>query len=148
MARLAAFVHPAKGVRFSPYGYVDTASDLRFTAAEVARLRNDDRARLWGSFDGSGDPMQLTFADYHRRFVYDFDFLRAPKVAVDSAPMGTGNSLDNRRQVYPMASIVEYHSPGVDPQHGEMDWRSLWLVLERVGNEWFLVGVVHGSWTS
>ena len=30
---------------------------------------------------------------------------------------------------------------------GGMDWRSLWLVFEKLGAEWFLVGVVHGSWT-
>jgi hypothetical protein len=28
-----------------------------------------------------------------------------------------------------------------------MDWSSLWLVFQRDGATWYLVGIVHGSWT-
>lgn len=33
--RLAALVHPKKGVRFSPNAYVDVASDLVFSSTQV-----------------------------------------------------------------------------------------------------------------
>lgn len=148
IARVASFAHPGKGIRFTPYTRVDPATDRVFSADELrARWASPDSI-LWGSFDGTGDPMRLTFRQYFDRFVYDFDFARAPRVARDSAPMGIGNSIYNLREAYPGATIVEFNSPGVDPKYGGMDWRSLWIIFERVGGEWRVIGVVHGSWTT
>jgi hypothetical protein len=147
MANLATLVHPARGLRFTPYTRVDTAADLHFTAGQVRELWENSERYLWGAFDGTGDPMRLSFADYYRKFIYDYDFARAPRVAVDAAPMGAGNSINNIRQVYRGGSVIEYHVPGIDPKYGGMDWRSLWLVFEKSGDAWFLTGVIHGSWT-
>jgi len=147
MRRLSVFAHPTRGVRFSPYAYVDTTSDHVVAAGDVAGLWADAAPVVWGAFDGTGDPIRLTYADFHRKFVYDADFLHAPSVAVDSQPIGRGNTTNNIVEVYPGASIVEYHWPGRDPSLSGMDWRSLWIVLEPDGNRWRLVGVVHGAWT-
>lgn len=145
---LAKLAHPTKGIRFTPYTRVDTATDLRFTREQLTAAWARPDSLLWGSFDGTGDPMRLTFRQYFDRFVYDFDAVRAPRVARDSAPMGIGNSIYNLREVYPGATIVEFNSPGTDPKYGGMDWRSLWVVLERVGEEYRVVGIIHGSWTT
>lgn len=145
--RIAALAHPAKGVRFTPYTRVDTLRDRRFTSAELRAQWVRPDSLLWGEFDGSGEPMRLTMPQYFNRFVSDADFTRAPRVARDSAPVGTGNSIFNLREVYPGATIVEHNIPGTDPRYGGMDWRSLWLVFERFDARWYLIGVVHGSWT-
>jgi hypothetical protein len=146
--QLAALAHPSTGIRFTPYTRVDTVRDRRFTAAELRAQWNRPDSLLWGEFDGSGDPMRMTMAQYFNRFVADTDFAKAPRVARDSAPMGVGNSIYNLPEVYRGATIVEHNIPGTDPRYGGMDWRSLWLVFERVGAAWHLVGVVHGSWTT
>jgi hypothetical protein len=145
--RLAAMVHPRKGARFSPYSYVHADSDVVIARSAVATLFTDTLARTWGHADGSGEPITLPFAGYYRRFVYDVDFAAAPQRRVNGAPIRAGNLPSNLKEVYPGAQWVEYHFPGFDVQYGGMDWRSLWLVLEQVGADWFLVGVVHGSWT-
>jgi hypothetical protein len=145
---LAAAVHPTKGIRFTPYTHADTTVDRRFTSDQLRAHWASPDSLLWGSFDGTGDPMRLSFAQYFNRFVYDFDVIRAPRVARDSAPMGIGNSLYNLPAVYKGATIVEFNTPGTDPRYGGMDWRSLWIVLEMVGGQWRVVGVVHGSWTT
>jgi hypothetical protein len=144
---LATLVHPTKGIRFTPYTRVDTTSDRRFSPEQLRAqwLRPD--SLLWGSFDGTGDPIRLSFRQYVDKFVYDFDVARAPRVVRDSAPMGTGNSIYNLREVYPESAIVEFNTPGTDPRYGGMDWRSLWIVMERVEDRWTVVGIVHGSWT-
>lgn len=147
MSRVASLVHPARGVRFSPYPYVDTTSDRRVSAADVATLWSSASPARWGSFDGSGEPINLSYPAYHAKFVYDADFQHAPRVAVDSQPIGHGNATNNIADVYRGASVVEYHWPGRDPAMSGMDWRSLWLVFTHEQSRWYLVGIVHGAWT-
>ena len=145
--RLAALVHPTKGVRFSPYAYVHMDSDVVIKREQIPGIYASAKRRVWGTSDGSGEPIDLTFAQYDKRFVYNADYLSAPRVAYDSLPLHSGNTPSNLDAVYPGAHRIEYNFPGFDPKYGGMDWSSLWLVFERAGNEWYLVGVVHGMWT-
>lgn len=147
MARVASFVHPTRGLRFSPYPYVDTTNDRIVSARDVATLWLSADSTRWGSYDGSGEPIVLPYSAYHAKFVYDVDFQHAPRVVIDSQPLGRGNATNNLAEVYRGASIVEYHWPGKDPAANGMDWRSLWLAFERDQARWYLVGVVHGAWT-
>jgi hypothetical protein len=146
MSRLAPLVHPTRGVRFSPYPHV-LESDRKFTRDEVASLWNDAKTFDWGAADGTGDPIVLPFPTYYGRFVYNHDFARAPKTAYTSAPIRPSNAISNLAAMYPGARWIEYHFAGFDPKYDGMDWSSLWLVFQREGAAWFLVGVVHGSWT-
>lgn len=147
LATVAELAHPQKGIRFTPYTHVDTARDRRLTREQLQSQWKSADSLVWGESDGTGDPIRLSFTQYFEKFVHDFDVAASPRVARDSAPMGIGNSLNNIRAVYPAAAIIEYNTPGTDPRYGGMDWRSLWVVLEKVGKHWYVVGLVHGSWT-
>ncbi|MEJ2212203.1 MAG: SH3 domain-containing protein, partial [Anaerolineae bacterium] len=148
MQALAALVHPADGVRFSPYGYVRAGAgapagrDLVFSAAEVASLWSDPTVYDWGSAAGSGEPITLTFADYYDEYVYDVDFAQPDAIGF-GVTIGQGNTIDNIDEVYPDGFMVEYHFEGFDPQYAGFDWRSLRLVLEEAGGTWYLAGIVH-----
>lgn len=146
MVKLSQAVHPDRGVRFSPYGHVDTKNDLIFTADQIKNIASDTKVYTWGSYDGSGEPIQLTFKDYYSKFVYDEDFLAAKEIGYNKI-LGKGNTLINSSDVYPKSIIVEYHFPGFDPQYEGMDWRSLRLVFEKMGSAWYLVGIIHDQWT-
>jgi len=152
MRTLANLVHPAEGVRFSPYGYVQAGAgapggqDLVFGAADVAGLWSDPAVYMWGSAAGSGEPIELTFGDYYEQYVYDVDFAQPDVVGFD-VTIGLGNTIDNIAEVYPGASMVEYHFEGFDPQYAGFDWRSLRLVFQDSGGSWYLVGIVHDEWT-
>jgi hypothetical protein len=146
LARVATFVHPSDGVRFSPYAHVDSTGRV-FHRAQVARLWTDSTKYEWGFADGSGDPIVLSYPEYHRRFVYNHDFVRAPRTAYTAAPIQSGNSPSNLAAMYPGSKRVEFHFPGFDAKYNGMDWSSLWLVFQRADEEWFLVGVVNGRWT-
>ncbi len=145
---LAGLVHPERGVRFSPYTYVRAGpgGDLAFTAAEIRGLLADPTVYHWGVFDGSGEPIDLSFAAYYDRFIYDADFARPDVVGLDET-VGQGNTINNIAEVYPDAVTVEYHFEGFDPEYAGLDWRSLRLVFESHGGTWYLVGVVHDEWT-
>ena len=143
---LTPYVHPSKGVRFSPYTFVDTAQDLSFTASQFAGLMSSSNVYNWGSFDGSGDPINFTFAQYYNRFIYDQDFAN-PHMIGNNVVIGQGNSLNNITSAYPAGQFVEFHFTGFDPQYEGMDWRSLRLVMEQNAGLWFLVGIIHDEWT-
>lgn len=146
MAGVSDYVHPSLGVRFTPYDYVDSQADLVFTAAQVAGLAQDNTVYLWGSFDGSGNPINQIYSDYHQSFVYDEDFLN-PHIIGINTKIGMGNSLNNVDTAYPNGEFIEFHFTGFDPQYSGMDWRSLKLVFEDVSGSWYLVGIIHGQWT-
>lgn len=145
MRGLARFVHPARGVHFSPYLHTGSG-EVRLTRNNLASAWRSRRRRVWGGYDGSGNDIRMTFQRYFARFVYDRDFARAPEVNYNEMPV-RGNSLNDLLEVHPQAIIVEYHFPGRDPRFGGMDWRSLYLIYEREGREWFLVRITHDQWT-
>lgn len=148
MKRLAAWAHPEKGIRFSPYAYVDTKTDLVFTREELPGLMNDPTERVWRTFAGSGDLIEMTYAQYYKQFVYDADFIKDAKIALNVG-LGQGTTINNLNQVYPKDShdFVEYHIAGIDPANDGMDWRSLRLVFEKIGEDHALVGIIHDQWT-
>lgn len=143
MNQLANFVHPTKGVRFSAYSYVDLKGDRVFKPAQVRGLGNSTRRYLWGEYDGSGDPIRMTFNNYYRKFVYDKNFARAPQVGYNEIS-GGGTIIVNIFSSYPGAIVVDYYFP---PTEGEMDWRSLRLAFQKRGSVWYLVGIIHNEWT-
>lgn len=146
MSKLSSYTHPDKGVRFSPYGYVNTEKDRVYTAAQLAGLMSDGTKYTWGAYDGSGEPIELTFEEYYGRFVYDKDFAAAEQVGYNRI-IGRGNTLNNIFEVYPKAIVVEYHFSGFDPRYSGMDWRSLRLAFEEKDGIWYLTGIVHDQWT-
>jgi len=152
LENLSRLVHPDKGVRFSPYTYVRVGpgspegADLVFSSAHIASFFSDQTVYNWGRFDGSGEPIDLTFEAYFARFIYDADFAWPHAVGYNEI-IGWGNTINNIAEVYPSAVTIEYHFEGFDPTFAGLDWRSLRLVLEEKEGAWYLVGIVHDEWT-
>jgi len=146
MEALAALVHPELGVRFSPYPFVDVDNDIVLSADDIRSALDSDRVYTWGAWDGTGLPIEMTFAEYLERFVWDHDYRQAEQVAVNEF-IATGNAINNARDVYPEATIIEYYFSGFNPDYAGMDWRCLRLVMEESGGQWYLSGIIHGEWT-
>lgn len=146
MKGLSEFVHPTKGLRFSPYAYVDVEKDQVFTKEEVAKLGEDTKTYTWGNYDGSGEPIDLNFNDYYDRFIYDEDFAN-PHIIGNNTIIGEGNTINNISEVYSEGHFIELHFTGIEQQYEGMDWRSLILVFEQYEGQWYLVGIVHNEWT-
>lgn len=142
---LSTFVHPTRGVRFSPYAFVQE-SDRVFSPDQINGLLTGPTPYVWGAYDGSGLPIELTFAEYYDQFVYDRDFAHAEQVGYNQI-IGMGNAINNCFEFYPGSIVVEYHFSGFDPSYEGMDWESLRLVFQEEGGVWYLVGVIHDEWT-
>lgn len=144
--KLSTFVHPTKGLRFSPYDFIDTETSKVFTVEEVRNLGDNHQVYMWGHYDGSGEPIELNFNDYYERFIYDADFAN-PQVIGNDVAVSYGNAIDNTKEIYPNSHFIELHFKGLDPKYEGMDWRSLKLVFEQEDGKWYLVAIVHGEWT-
>lgn len=145
-ATLAAYVHPRRGVTFTPYSTVEPDSDLTFTADQIKNLTQDQHVYTWGFEDGRGDPIQMTITQYFARYVYDRDYTQVSQIGIDRIMTG-GNALENLTEEYPGCRFVDFSFPSADPVNDGLDWSSLKLVFQAEGEHWYLVGVVHGEWT-
>lgn len=146
MEKLVEFVHPVKGVRFSPYSYVDPVTDVVFMPGDLKGYFSSSVEYHWGRYDGTGDPINLTPAAYYDIFIYDQDYKKAERVSYNEQ-LFQGNMINNAPDVYPGSIIVEYHFTGFEPEYGGMDWRSLRLVFEEFKGQWLLAGIIHDQWT-
>lgn len=148
MSTVANWVSRDKGLRFSPYAYVDLKKDVHFSSDEVAGLMEDTTSYVWRTFPGNGDLIEMPYAEYHQKFVYDADFINKGEISLNTV-LGESTTLSNLNEVYPQESyaFVEYHISGIDPDVEGMDWRSLRLVFEKIGQDHALVGIVHDQWT-
>jgi hypothetical protein len=142
MQQLARLTHPQKGVLFSPYGF-GGMQQLSFKAEQLPNALTDPTIYTWGSYDGTGEPIDLTFDDYFTRFVYSQDFAQAPQIAYNRLIREGYRAED----FDPNSIMVEYHFPGFDPRFEGMDWQSLRLVFEQHEQRWYLAGIVHNQWT-
>ncbi|MCA1558409.1 MAG: hypothetical protein LC731_07715, partial [Acidobacteria bacterium] len=70
MKSLSGFVHPRKGVRFSPYVYVDPKKERVLSRQQLVSLYRSRQKRVWGDEDASGDPIRMTFRQYMSAYVY------------------------------------------------------------------------------
>ena len=145
MKELSKLVHPVNGVRFSPYAFVDKKSDVRFTPAMLRVAIADRGVRVWGTTDGSGKPIRLSFANYFKRFVYDRDFANTSGVLHNGEQEARSNTHDNSREEYPDAIIVEFYVRGSAGNEGTGS-RSLRLIFEQYRGAWYLVHIVHDEW--
>ncbi|AZK45697.1 hypothetical protein [Paenibacillus lentus] len=138
----------SEGVRFSPYASVNMEEDLVFTSDEVRGLMEDTKKHVWRTMSATGDKIELTYAEYHKRFVYDADFIKNAKIA-ENKGIALGGEISNLSEVYPPDSydFVEYHIEGSDPNAEVGDWRSLRLVFKKIGDDRSLVGIIHDQWT-
>ena len=146
--QLIGFIEPGGSIRFSPYGYIDTATDRKLTGAEIIKMVNekDSKKLYWGTYDGSGDSILLTLNNYFKKFVYDVDFVHPEKISLNKI-LGSGNTLNNIDSVYKNCIFTESHFSGFEKQYEGMDWRSLRLVFKKTPQKLHLVGIIHDQWS-
>jgi hypothetical protein len=142
MAMVARYTHPQKGVAFYPYLAGDKPQ--KRTRRQLRGFLWDPGIYLWGSYDGTGDPIKLSNKDYFRKFIYDDNFSQ-PKEINYNTFKPRGNTLNLLPRKYPHAVLVEFYRPAKS-SHG-YDWKGLWLVWQKADGQWYLVAIAHDEWT-
>ncbi len=143
---LIQYIKADSGLRFSPYGFVNTNTDIVLKPEQFRSLLNDSTKLVWGHYDGSGDDIYLSLTEYFDKFVYNADFLKPEKFSLNQSA-SKGNSLNNIMEVYPNAEYTESYFSGFKKKYAGMDWQALRLIFTMEGGKYYLVGIVHDQWT-
>ena len=142
---VAEYVHPEKGLLFSPYVHVENNAVV-IEKDGLENLLASDRVYTWGIQDGRGTPIDLTPNEYFVEFLDMTPFLEPDDILIDD-PQDRGNTMNNVAEKFPDAHIVEYYNDGSDEFEG-MDWASVLFVFEEdeAGNPQ-LIAIVRDMWT-
>lgn len=139
-------VHNSLGLRFSPYINIDTINGQKIIKENILELYKSNKLYTWGIYDGSGEPIKLSFNEYANKFVYDKDFLNAEQISINKF-ISNSNIKNNVQDIFPNCNFVEFYFDGFDKKYEGMDWESLILVFKTENNKPFLVAIVHSQWT-
>lgn len=142
--KLADFIHPEKGVRFSMYAFISLEEDKVFSKPDFLKYQPTETIFIWGAMDGSGELYQATINEYLTNWVYSKDFA-ATKVSFNEF-QGGGNSLNNLKKIYPNADFTENYIKG-SGHDAETDWKCLRLVFDEFQGTYYLVGIINDQWT-
>jgi len=142
---LSHIVHPDYGVVFSPYATINLSTDRRFSVEQIAMLGSDNDTYVWGIYNGSGEPIELTPAEYFEKFVSAADFINAPIIGINHI-IRSGNALENITDIFPGVNFIDFHIPGGESAD-ELSWSSLRLGFEEYDGYFHLIVVIYSTWT-
>jgi len=142
---LSRIVHPEFGVVFSPYATINLTTNRRLSSEQIAALDTDTSIYVWGVYNGSGEPIELTPADYFAQFVSAAKHMDAPVIGVNQI-VRSGNALENITDVFPNAKFVDFYISEEETTE-ELDWSSLRLGFEEYDGNLMLVAIIYSKWT-
>ena len=145
MNSLSSYIHPTLGIRFTPYTTVSLDNDLVLTKENITNFFSIEEEYLWGYYDGSGEEIRLTPAEYYSQFIYNHDFKNVEDVGYNEVLI-RNNNIENQFAFYHDSIIVEYKFPGTEAL-SYLDFASIRLVYQFFDNKWYLVGLIHNQWT-
>ena len=146
-AALSRIAHPEHGVLFSPQATIAQSTNKRFRAEEISAFGTDTRVYVWGVHSGSGEPIEMTPAEYFDRFVFSKNYIAAPFIGVNHI-IKSGNALENITDVFPDMQFIEFHIPGDtrDPTE-DFDWCTLRLGFDQYNGSLWLAAIIHSEWS-
>lgn len=142
--KISKISHRETGVLFSPYATISATASRVFSASEIKSLGRDKQSYVWGVFDGSGEPIDMTPNEYFTRFVFDRDFTTARQIGVDTV-VRSGNSLENITEVFPEMRFVDFYTPSTTAD--DLGWKSLRLGFLPYDDCLMLSLILHSEYT-
>lgn len=146
---LSSIVHPEYGLVFSPYSTVNLSSNKCFSRNQVSGFASDTTDYVWGVKNESGEPIELTPAEYFAQYVYVYDYSKADIIGVNQIAR-SGNALENVKEVFPEAYYIDFCILGSNQNSSEgiISWSILRLVFEEYKDDLMLTAVIHSEYTS
>lgn len=144
---LSEAAHPEFGVVFSPRATVTLSTNRRFGAEQIAAIGDDTNVYVWGVCNGSGEPIEMTPADYFAKYVFDKDYTAASVIGVDHI-VRSGNALENITDIFSDVRFVDFYISGGDKDASDsLGWSILRLGFEEYEGKLWLTAIIHSEWT-
>ena len=144
---LSYVAHPEFGVVFSPRATVTLSTNRCFSPEQIAAFGADTNTYVWGIRNGSGEPIEMTPADYFAAYIFDKDYSEAALIGVNQI-VRSGNALENITDVFPDVKFVDFYVAGGDRESAEgLSWSSLRMGFEEFEGSLMLTVIVHSEWT-
>jgi len=142
---LSHIVHPEFGVVFSPGATINLTANKRFDTSQISAMGSDSNVYIWGVYEDSGAPIEMTAAGYFSEFISAKSFIDAPYIAINRIAR-SGNALENIMEVFPDVKFVDFYLPGGDRDSGEEpDWSILRLGFEEYNSELRLTIIINSK---
>jgi len=146
-AALSSVAHPDFGVVLSPSATVNFSTNKRFNAEQIGSFGTDSNAYVWGVYDGSGEPIEMTPTAYFAEFVFSKNYCESPIIGINRI-VKSGNALENITDEFPGVRFVDFHIPGGEKDSPEdIDWGSLRLGFEEYDGRLWLTLILNSRWT-
>ncbi len=131
----------SEGLTVAPFTFIGDET-LTLTADEV--LNSAETERTWGFQTGSGDPITSSLTEYLDALAGRAALTSTAEIGYDEF-IGGGNTINNLDDVFPGATIVEYHHPGTG-FYGGLDWTSVRFVFVDEDGSLVLRALVSDQW--
>ena len=137
------------------FGTEVVVSTDAFVAPEDQRLTIDDflgagtgadGERQWGVTDGEGSPIVATIEEHFAGYAGSPALTNTDRVAVDER-LRSSNTVDNLLEVFPTATVVEFHYGGGTGETADFEWATIRLAFETNGSGPRLVAIITDNWT-
>jgi len=144
---LSRIAHPEFGVVFAPCATVNLSTNKCFQADQIVAFGSDNTVYVWGVQEGTGEPIEMTAADYFAEYITCRDYSCAPIVGVNRI-VKSGNALENIEEVFPDVKFVDFHVPsGEKTATEDYGWTSLRLGFEEYEGSLWLTLIMKSKWT-
>ena len=145
---LSSQIHEDSGLSFSPYSRdLSELFVIRFSKDAISKFGTDSKMFLWGYYDGTGYPIELTPMEYYKAFVYDISYIeKAESIFVGNEELQSNHRFKAVYRAYPDSNLIHYHYEG-SANAGYKDFKDLIFVFSKIDGDWYLVGLTHGEST-
>jgi hypothetical protein len=134
------------GLSFNEYPDSLDLNRNDISKSAVSEIPTNTTKYMWGYTDGKGDEIRLTVSDYIKQWIYNRDYINAPKIVVNQIAYPQGNTPNNIATYSQGRNYVAFHFDGREEYAG-MDWSTMYLIFDEENGIYTLRGIVKANWT-
>ncbi|MBK9329776.1 MAG: hypothetical protein IPM95_10840 [Sphingobacteriales bacterium] len=136
--KLAKYIHPTDGARFSPLAHVVAESDQILFAKDFRKPNR--KTYFWGYRDNSEDSIILSIPDFFDEIIFTDKALFHNQIEYNN--FYADNDISNNMDVYYKNDdfLGFYYPGGKEPDN--LDWKIVRLVFRKYKTTHYLVGIM------